>query len=1525
MDNDQTVIRPADQQHQQQAKVESSTGTPKSGTTSSRPDQKAGRTFKYDKSYWSFDFDSPNFACQERVFDDLGQPLLVNAFQGFNNCILAYGQTGSGKTYSMMGTADDPGIIPRICDSLFQKIAGLSSKSHKFTVEVSYFEIYNERVRDLLNPNNKGNLRIREHPLLGPYVEDLSKLIVGSFPEIQELMNEGNKTRTVAATNMNETSSRSHAVFTLLLTQIMHDDETNLDTEKVSRISLVDLAGSERASSTGATGVRLKEGSEINKSLSALGRVIRTLADLSSKKEKDSVIPYRDSALTWILKDSLGGNSLTAMIATISPADINYDETLSTLRYADSAKRIKNHAVINEDPNAKIIRELKQELSLLRSKLETAGSSLTNPDQSSSDVVTVTTSDGTVRQVSRAEITEQLSSSEKLFKELNTTWEERLAQTQEIHRQREAALDELGINIEKGFVGVRTPKNIPYLVNLSDDPLLAECLVYNIKPGKTEVGNADVSTKAQIRLHGSKISKNHCSFDNVDDVVTIIPHAQASIIINGLRISEPKRLHTGDRIILGDFHIFRFNHPREALKERHGVRRRAKPMSPIRTNSNNVDEGVEEIDVTVSEVASTLDDESSGLGATLSQKDDALGDWSFARFEAAKSILGPDVSANLSATTDEELDRLFEEMQRLRSLRKGRPESSMSFYETDGDSFMSVGTSSVLSFRKLQDAAGFDSEDPFLSAKPLDESPSKSESLKLKLNQARSDIRNRLEGQRLDFEAKLRANTNRSPTRSPLRKSKVQHDDEFSDRQVLLARSVLQVWQKNVSVRLSESLFRHAMLLKEAQILSNELSRSIRFQFAIVDDSYLEVSPYDMMLNEFEPEEDLALIKATKPCAAVRVMDGINNVLKIYSFAKLESCVKLIRNIYNEAPSYADLHDRDNFQVKDPFSEKFNQQYTCIGDAYVPLTEIIVGRNFPFSIDITSPHTLSVIGLIDGELQPVFASQDSIPSTVLVNLKCINGFSEREFSEVHVQMFMIGLDGFLDGISTSQTVSGFGDGSVNFNTSHGVRLNDIIRHGSNWCLDIPVLRIKVFAKISSVHLEKLLSWDDMQETESNVVEKRPRFEPAIDVSGLPLHHDAFVRIEILEMSDSGQYEPVDIVQDHPDGKGLFQFHIGVQRQIRLSIRHSSGDTFEWNDIREVSVSNVRMMDAQGRLLEAQSKVDKVVLRRIGRPKTIAQADGTRTVTVLAQWDSSAHNSAYLDRATNVHEKFVISLSWSVMTAAITMPAEFSTNLVGRMIRRSSRGPSLFALLFTGNRIAHSYVGLFQVQLRSLKTADSRQLNIKESYISGEEYLGVWKPRSTALVKEFQDCVKQRWQNAALSVTQSVLDRVKLDEVNVPVDAEFDERQVSLLQKCLTLWRHKPQEDSTVKPVGQSRLMTKPPTKYVADVRQIQKSTHVIKEGHAWMPDNAMYKWERRYLELRRPYLHVYGADEMEEKYAINVTQCRIGYQPELAPGLLNKANVFAVYTEFGTHLIAVRSHVELSNWVMKLGQDFANA
>ncbi|XP_029769182.1 kinesin-like protein KIF1A isoform X3 [Terrapene carolina triunguis] len=570
------------------------------------------KSFSFDYSYWSHTTpEDINYASQKQVYQDIGEEMLQHAFEGYNVCIFAYGQTGAGKSYTMMGRQekDQQGIIPQLCEDLFSRINDTTNDNMSYSVEVSYMEIYCERVRDLLNPKNKGNLRVREHPLLGPYVEDLSKLAVTSYNDIQDLMDSGNKARTVAATNMNETSSRSHAVFNIIFTQKRHDAETDVTTEKVSKISLVDLAGSERADSTGAKGTRLKEGANINKSLTTLGKVISALAEMDSgpnknkKKKKTDFIPYRDSVLTWLLRENLGGNSRTAMVAALSPADINYDETLSTLRYADRAKQIRCNAVINEDPNNKLIRELKDEVARLRDLLYAQGLGdiidMTNalvgmsPSSSLSALSSRAASVSSLHErimfaPGSEEAIERLKETEKIIAELNETWEEKLRRTEAIRMEREALLAEMGVAMREdgGTLGVFSPKKTPHLVNLNEDPLMSECLLYYIKDGITRVGREDAERRQDIVLSGHFIKEEHCIFRSNtkaggEVVVTLEPCEGADTYVNGKKVMEPSVLRSGNRIIMGKSHVFRFNHPEQARQERERTPCAETPAEPV--------------------------------------------------------------------------------------------------------------------------------------------------------------------------------------------------------------------------------------------------------------------------------------------------------------------------------------------------------------------------------------------------------------------------------------------------------------------------------------------------------------------------------------------------------------------------------------------------------------------------------------------------------------------------------------------------------------------------------------------------------------------------------------------------------------------------------------------------------------------------------------------------------------------------------------------------------------------------------
>ncbi|XP_063220421.1 kinesin-like protein KIF3B isoform X2 [Bacillus rossius redtenbacheri] len=319
--------------------------------------KESAKVFTFDAVY---DWNSR----QEDLYEESIRPLVSSVLDGFNGTIFAYGQTGTGKTYTMEGSKSDSsqkGVIPKSFEQIFNYIS--RSSNMQYLVHASYLEIYQEEIRDLLNPDHAQHLELREKPDVGVYVKDISSFVCKSVHDIEQVMFLGNMNRSIGATNMNEHSSRSHAIFMVTIEM----GATGAALKKVIRVgklNLVDLAGSERQSKTGATGERLKEASKINLSLSALGNVISALVD-----GKTSHIPYRDSKLTRILQDSLGGNSKTVMIANIGPASYNYDESLTTLRYANRAKNIKNKPRVNEDPKDALLREYQQEISRLKKLL----------------------------------------------------------------------------------------------------------------------------------------------------------------------------------------------------------------------------------------------------------------------------------------------------------------------------------------------------------------------------------------------------------------------------------------------------------------------------------------------------------------------------------------------------------------------------------------------------------------------------------------------------------------------------------------------------------------------------------------------------------------------------------------------------------------------------------------------------------------------------------------------------------------------------------------------------------------------------------------------------------------------------------------------------------------------------------------------------------------------------------------------------------------------------------------------------
>eukprot|EP00076_Gallus_gallus_P043786 XP_025009324.1 kinesin-like protein KIF1A isoform X14 [Gallus gallus] len=852
------------------------------------------KSFSFDYSYWSHTTPADiNYASQKQVYRDIGEEMLQHAFEGYNVCIFAYGQTGAGKSYTMMGKQekDQQGIIPQLCEDLFSRINDTTNDNMSYSVEVSYMEIYCERVRDLLNPKNKGNLRVREHPLMGPYVEDLSKLAVTSYNDIQDLMDSGNKARTVAATNMNETSSRSHAVFNIIFTQKRHDAETDITTEKVSKISLVDLAGSERADSTGAKGTRLKEGANINKSLTTLGKVISALAEMDSgpnknkKKKKTDFIPYRDSVLTWLLRENLGGNSRTAMVAALSPADINYDETLSTLRYADRAKQIRCNAVINEDPNNKLIRELKDEVARLRDLLYaqglgdiidthpaaggskyvsdfennngTIGAELSQRHDNLSTVTNaiagISPSSSLSALSSRAasvaslherimfapgseEAIERLKETEKIIAELNETWEEKLRRTEAIRMEREALLAEMGVAMREdggtlgvfspkkplpfrppdvcvGSVGVYSPKQTPHLVNLNEDPLMSECLLYYIKDGITRVGREDAEKRQDIVLSGHFIKEEHCLFRSDtrtggEVIVTLEPCEGADTYVNGKKVTEPSVLRSGNRIIMGKSHVFRFNHPEQARQERERTPCAETPAEPV--------------------------------------------DWAFAQRELLEK---------------QGIDMKQEMEQRLQELED--------------------------QYRREREEANY-----------------------------------LLEQQRLDYESKLEALQKQMDSRyyPEANEEEEEPEDEvqWTEREFELALWAFRKWKWYQFTSLRDLLWGNAIFLKEANAISVELKKKVQFQFVLLTDTLYSPLPPDLLPPDAAKDREKRPFPRT--IVAVEVQDQKNGATHYWTLEKLRQRLDLMREMYDraaEVPSSV-IEDCDNVVTGgDPFYDRF--------------------------------------------------------------------------------------------------------------------------------------------------------------------------------------------------------------------------------------------------------------------------------------------------------------------------------------------------------------------------------------------------------------------------------------------------------------------------------------------------------------------------------------------------------------------------------------------------------------------------
>ncbi|XP_067315695.1 kinesin-like protein KIF1A isoform X15 [Pseudorasbora parva] len=1348
---------------------------------------KENKSFNFDYSYWSHT--SPediNYASQQQVYRDIGEEMLLHAFEGYNVCIFAYGQTGAGKSYTMMGRQekDQQGIIPLLCEDLFTKINGKNTDNNmSYSVEVSYMEIYCERVRDLLNPKNKGNLRVREHPLLGPYVEDLSKLAVTSYNDIQDLMDSGNKARTVAATNMNETSSRSHAVFNIIFTQKRHDSETDNTSEKVSKISLVDLAGSERADSTGAKGTRLKEGANINKSLTTLGKVISALAEVDSglnknkkKKKVESFIPYRDSVLTWLLRENLGGNSRTAMVAALSPADINYDETLSTLRYADRAKQIRCNAVINEDPNNRLVRELKEEVGRLKDLLYAQGLGdiieMTNAMTGMSPSPSLSALSSRAGSISSLhdrimfspgseEAIERLKETEKIIAELNETWEEKLRRTEAIRMDREALLAEMGVAMREdgGTLGVFSPKKTPHLVNLNEDPLMSECLLYYIKDGITRVGREDANSRQDIVLSGHFIKDEHCTFTSttgpMGEAVILEPCEGAEIYLNGKRVTEPTVLKSGNRIILGKSHVFRFNHPEQARQERERTPCSETPVEPV-------DWAFAQREL--------LDKQGIDMKQEMDQRLQELEDQYRKEREEANNLLEQqrlDYESRLEAL-QKQVDRCYPDV----AEEDEEPEEEVQWTERETEL-------ALWAFRKWR-CYQFTSLRDMLWGNAIFLKEANAISVELK--------------KKVQFQFVLLTDTLYSPLPPDLLPPEAAKDREKSP----FPRTIVAVEvqdQKNGATH-------YWTLEKLRQRL--DLMREMYDRAAEVPSNALE--DCDSVLTGGDPFYDrfpwfrlvgrgfVYLSNLLYPVPLVHRVAIVNEKGEVKGFLRV--AVQAI-SADEEAPDYGSgvrQSGTAKISFEDQQFEKFQSESCTSGlsHAGVSQEELRIvegeGQNAEMGLsadevnnntcaanpeELDSPVKTGLDGILDGALDhlrigEVFTFRVTVLQASSISAEYADIFCQFNFIHRHDEAF------------STEPLKNTGRGPpLGFYHVQNIAV-EVTKSFIEYIKTQPIV-FEVFGHYQKQPFPPLCK--DLISPLRPCRRQFPRVMPlskpvpATKLTALtrptagPCHckYDLMVFFEICELEANGDYIPA--VVDHRVGMpchGTFMLHQGIQRRVTITIVHETGRDIEWKEVRELVVGRIRNTpEADETIIDPNILSLNILSAGYIRPTqddSISLGTNPRTFFRFdAAWDSSMHNSLLLNRVTPYGEKIYMTLSAYLEMENCTQPTVITKDLCMVFYSRDAKLPASRSIrnLFSsgtlrpseGNRVT----GVYELSLCHLADAGSpgmqrrrrRVLDTSVAYVRGEENLAGWRPRSDSLILDHQ------WELEKLSLLQEV--------------------------------------------------------------------------------------------------------------------------------------------------------------------------
>ncbi|KPI45239.1 Kinesin-like protein [Cyphellophora attinorum] len=600
-------------------------------------------------------------------------------------------------------------------------------------------------------------------------------------------------------------------------------------------------------------------------------------------------------------------------------------------------------------------------------------------------------------------------------------------------------------------------------------------------------------------------------------------------------------------------------------------------------------------------------------------------------------------------------------------------------------------------------------------------------------------------------------------------------------------------------------------------------------------------------------------------------------------------------------------------------------------------------------------------------LEPSLA--ESPPSTLKFNIvmRDFTGFSENEGTNVHAQMSVLGSSG--ESVATTSPIAGFGETPVRFESIHVLSVDRKAEQSA-------VLKIAMFSQLTSTHLDKLVSWDELRELMENPEEaKQAKHRIPESEFMTEERYDVFCKVQFLELSENGQYLPVEVVHGDANDEGVFQLHQGLQRRISVTLTQHLSESLPWDDLKNLRVGEIHLIDSSGRISDIGTTTPDIPLKQIQDPMIKDNADGTSNVTIIGQWDSSLHKSLLLDRSTNEDCRVRISLRWDILSSRLDKIMTFSINQHLQVTPRSYYRPqSVLKSFWNQTRVTRATDGLFNIVVRptsAKRAADLWRMDTSKDYVNGEELLGSWSPRGLSLVKDYITARRKRRQmqeiesaRAALGMKRLSISKPKSRSRTVSPAQEPTDQEEDLLRRCLAIWSRPAFELSssifgTTTPPERENL---PPaqaserkTKYIAVVTNIPKNPVSLKSGHLLTPSDdfephqTSMQWKRRFVDLRPPYLMIHSVPNGEAINAINLSYARIDHDPDfkrLLGGVPSEAaeespmrggghrrngsadlnqglgHVFAAYGEHGTFLFAARSESQKVDWILKIDQSY---